>query len=77
MIHYITVQQEYGEGALKKTDYGIAAVTEEDGCVVVIQSFTAVTSDKLRIRKLVQLCNELELDIIHLEEVIDDFLTGF
>jgi len=76
MVHYIIIQQEYGEEALRKTDYGIAAVTEEDGCVVVLQSFTAVTSDKPRIRKLVHLCNELELDIIHLEEVIDDFLTG-
>jgi len=75
--HYIAIQQEYGEGGLKKTDYGIAAVTEADGCIVVLQSITAVTPDKLRIQKLVKLCNELELSMIHLEEVVDDFLTEF
>jgi len=75
--YYIMLQQKYGEGALRKTEYGIAAVTESDDCMIVLRLFTALTTDKSRIQKLVNLCNQLNLDLIHIEEVIEDFLTDF
>ncbi len=34
-----------------------------------------ITTDYYRLFRLVKLCNELELDPIHLDDVVEDFLS--
>lgn len=54
--------------------YGIAAVAVDD-CWYICQLFQDICREYHRICELVRVCNDLQLDPIHLPEVIDDFLA--
>lgn len=53
------------------TLYGIDAVNNKDE---VVKSFTKIFYARSKAIDLVTLCNECELSIIHLENVVDDVL---
>lgn len=72
--HYIVVREDFIDDANARTTYGIAAVKEYDGCVTVMQSISDVCPQFMPVLQLVQFCNELELEPIHLQDVVDDFL---
>ncbi len=36
-----------------------------------------ITDNESQIKELVDMCNEYELDICHLDDIIEDFLTDF
>ncbi len=69
---YLSICREYGNA---KT-YGIGAAEFYDGRAFLIESFVDICSDPDKIEKLVKLCNDLELDVYHLHDVIDDFLLS-
>jgi len=60
-----------------RTAYGIAAYAESDsdGSATIITSVHDICSDKGMIGALVQKCNYLKLSTIHLQEIIEDFLS--
>lgn len=72
--HYVVVREDYLDDAHSRTAYGIAAVEECDGCPAVMQSVSDVCADFAPVQELVQCCNELQLDLIHLYDVVEDFL---
>lgn len=76
-ITYGLVEERYLLDGRGRTSYGIVAYAdaESDGTATVIASVHDVTSDKTRLAELVQRCNRLKLSPIHLEDVIEDFLT--
>ena len=53
------------------TFYGIDAVKEKGK---IVKSFTKIFYERSRAQDLVALCNECELSIIHLANVVDDAL---
>ena len=71
--HYIVVRENYMSEITPRIAYGIAAVKEYDGCIAVMQSIHDVCSEFIPIQQLVQTCNELQLELIHLCDVMDDF----
>jgi len=73
---YQTIRTEYTDGGTIRTGYGIAAVTGSGDSATVIQSFADLCPDNTPVEQLVWYCNKLQLDIIHLPEVAEDFLTG-
>lgn len=56
--------------------YGIAVEEEQDGVSVILQSVSDIAVCSDRLEQLVDLCNELELDPIHLNDVVDDYLAS-
>lgn len=56
--------------------YGIAAAVNYDGYFVLIESFNDLSTDKHSVECLANMCNNLNLDILHLKDIVDDFLTG-
>lgn len=56
--------------------YGIAAAVNYDGCFAIIEAYTDLSTDKASVEHLVDLCNDLRLDVLHLMDIVDDFLTG-
>lgn len=73
-ISYITVKQEIREGSAARTCYGIAAAISYDGCVQLMQCYDDLSDDIEPIRRFVETCNELQLEIIHFADVVEDFL---
>lgn len=72
---YIVVKSTYKNGAAKRTAFGIAAVEEYDGITTVLESISDISSDAKAVKRLVRLCNEHQLSLIHLREVVSDFLA--
>lgn len=56
------------------TTYGIL-VTCENGGETKERLVSDVSTDQAALQKLVDLCNEGQLDICHLDDVIEDFLN--
>ncbi len=52
--------------------YGICAVDSESGETYAFRN--AITEDRNRLSALIGLCNDLKLSLIHLDDVIEDFL---
>ena len=76
-VTYGITEEKYTLGQQTRTSYGIAAYSnsETDGTAVVIASVHDIREDKEKLSALVQTCNCLELSVVHLRDVIEDFLA--
>lgn len=76
-VTYGITEEKYTLGLQTRTSYGIAAYSnsETDGTAAVIASVHGICEDKEKLSKLVQTCNYLELSVVHLRDVIEDFLA--
>jgi len=77
-VTYGVTEEIYSLGASTRTSYGIVAYmdSEENGTATIVSSVRDVTDDKQAITELVLLCNYLELSAIHLNDVVEDFLSS-
>ncbi len=75
-ITYGTTEEIYSLNGASRTSYGIAAYSnaEVDGTATIIASLMDITSDREKVDKLVALCNQMELSVIHLYDVVEDIL---
>lgn len=73
---YITIGSTLFDGDNVRTSYGISVIQVCDGIAIVLQSVIDVSSDRESIDLLVDTCNKLELDPIHLNDVVDDYLAN-
>ncbi len=58
-----------------RRSFGIAAVVDDEDCMNILESYIDLSSNRTAVDELVKLCNELELELVHLPDVISDFLT--
>ena len=72
---YILVKNEYIDGENTRVSYGIAAIENCDGVISVLMSVSDISSDFCAVENLVNVCNAKELDLIHIEDVINDFFA--
>ena len=72
---YLTIRTDFMDDGTIYTAYGIAAVENCGGSPAVIRSFTDLCPDNTPVEQLVWYCNKLQLDVIHLPEVAEDFLA--
>ena len=71
-FHYVLLESRLE----RRTCYGIAAVTINDGIETILQSFVDLSSDRPAVSKFVKLCNELKLSLFHLPDAVVDFCIG-
>ncbi len=71
---YLMIQNEFPHGNSTRIGYGAAAVVDTDETAVVLSSCCDVCTDAALLLPLIEACNTLQLDPIHLTDVIDDFL---
>ena len=69
--HFIRLECRCGNSR----SYGIALAAEYDGSCEILQSFVNLSRNSYAVDRLVSQCNRLQLDPIHLPEVIEDFLA--
>lgn len=77
-VTYGVTEEIYSLGASSRVSYGIAAYADakEDGTATIVASVHDITSDKQALYELVSLCNRSELSIVHLMDVVEDFLAS-
>ncbi len=75
-ITYGIVEEIHRVGDACRVSYELAAYadTETDGASAVVLSVHDVTSDKERLCDLIDKCNEEKLSLIHMKDVVMDFL---
>ena len=71
----IVVQSTYKNRDITRIGFGIAAVEEYDGVTTILESISDISTDIEPIERLVEVCNNLQLDPIHLQDVVTDFLA--
>ena len=74
---YIVVQSMYKNGDITRIGFGIAVMEEYDGVTTVLESISGLYLDIEPIERLVKFCNNLQLDPIHLQDVVTGFLATF
>lgn len=57
------------------TFYGVALIEQDNGLCELIKAFNDLTQDKASVENLIDNCNKLCLEEIHLEEVVDDLIS--
>ena len=57
-----------------RVSYGIA-VYDAENTATVLDHISDITEDYERLSELIRTCNSLELSPIHLNEVVEDFLS--
>lgn len=77
-ITYGVTEEVYSLGGNSRKAYGIAAYSnsEIDGTATVLTSVNDITSDRVKLEELVEICNRTELSLIHLNDIINDFLAN-
>lgn len=69
---YSVVNETSERGA---DSFGIQVISQSCGCSTAVEIIRDVCSDEKKITQLVDMCNTLRLDYVHLYDVIDDFLS--
>lgn len=78
-IRYALVEEKYeNDNKDVRISYGIVAFSnmEEDGPTTIVASVRDITNDKDGICKLIKHCNRLNLSVIHLNDIVEDFLAS-
>ena len=75
-ITYGITEEIYTLGSDSRKSYGIVAYSnaDTDKTATIVAAIHDITSDKQKLLELVQLCNKLQLSVIHLGDVVEDFL---
>ena len=77
-VTYAISEEKYTLGGETRISYGIVAYSNsnQDGRKTIVASVRDVTVDKGGLAELVENCNRLELSTVHLNDVVEDFLTN-
>lgn len=75
-MKYIIIKSSLLCGDILRTCYGIAVVEICDGVPIILQTVSDISASIEKLGELVELCNELDLDPIHLNDVVDDYLAN-
>ena len=71
---YVIKEETHSERQYATTAYGIT-VYEKESETTATTELNDITSDKVRLEKLVENCNKFELSSLHLKDVVEDFLA--
>ena len=76
-VTYAVSEEKYAFGEECRKSYGIVAYSnaDQDGTKTIIASVRDITSNRDALARLVSDCNRLELSTMHLNDVVEDFLS--
>ena len=75
-ITYGIIEETYSLNRSARTSYGIAVYADatQDGTATNVAAVHDITSDRERLEGLVAACNREGLSLVHLYDVVEDFL---
>ncbi len=72
---YILIETTYTANGILYSVYGIAYACLADGEAVILKAVPDLSDDRQRVRRLAERCTQLQLSLLHLDDVIEDFLA--
>lgn len=75
-ITYGITEEVYTMGTNSRLTFGIAAYAdaETDGTATIVDAVHEITNDRAKLEAFVAACNREGLPLVHLDDVIEDFL---
>lgn len=73
---YVIVSSTYYDEDKSRTAFGIAAIIQNDEYLIVVEEYSDLSDRIELVKNLVDVCNESELDPIHLRGVVEDFMIS-
>ena len=75
-ITYGVTEEVYVLGDVRRISYGIAAYAhcETTQTLTIAGAVRDISPDRSQVERLAELCSRLELDVIHLNDVVEDCL---
>jgi len=74
-IKYVLITDIFGSDDTTRIGYGIALVSVNDDVMSVLQTVVDMSSDRVSVEKFIETCNTLELDPVHLQDAVEDFIA--
>jgi len=76
-IFYIIIEETYSFNGSTRNSFGIAACCgpASDGISNIVLTINDITADKIKLTEFIEMCNCLNLSLIHIFEAVDDFLA--
>lgn len=74
-IYAVTEESGTNEEVGKYKAYGLNVYEQKDDEMVLIRAVSDLFLDEQQAQKFAKLCTEEQLDVIHLDDVIDDMLA--
>ena len=76
-VAYGICEEIYEMQGERRVSYGLAVYDIEDNesTATVLEHISDITEDYERLSELIKACNSLEFSPIHLDEVVEDFLS--
>ena len=76
-VTYGIVEKTYVLENVVRVSYGIAAyqTADNEGMASLSATIHDITNDKEKLMAFVETCNRLSLSIVHLSDVVEDFLA--
>ncbi len=76
-VTYGLSEEVYSLKGESRISYGIVAYADADegGTAVILTAIRDITDDRQRLSELVRKCNHGKLSLIHLADVVEDFLA--
>ena len=77
-ITYGVSEEIYSYKGITRKAYGLVAYAdaEQDGTATIVASANDLSCDETKVQDLANKCNEGNLELIHFNDVVEDFLAG-
>lgn len=77
-ITYGVSKEIYSYGRNTREAYGLVAYVdaELDGTATIVAIANDLSCDKTKLQKLADMCNEGQLNLVHFNEIVEDFIVG-
>ncbi len=73
---YIVVENVYRNGDTIRS-YEVAAIDTHDKDPIILKTISDISSDASKVENLARKCNMLKLDVCHLYDIVEDYLSDF
>ena len=77
-ITYGVSKEIYSYKGITREAYGLVAYADDeiDGTVTIVASANDLSCDEIKLQELANKCNEGKLELVHLNDIVEDFLAG-
>ena len=77
-ITYGVLKEFYSYKNATREAYGLVAYAdaEIDGTATIVASVNDLSCDEIKLQELANKCNEGNLELVHFNDIVEDFLAG-
>lgn len=78
-ITYGVSKETYSYKGITREAYGLVAYAdaEHNGTATIVASANDLSCDEIKLQELANKCNEINLELVHFNDIVEYFLAGY